>query len=537
MKMKKNLLIVLLCVFTLAGSLLWARGTEAGAAAEEGPVTVTLLQRQDPTGIGNFKTKGLYKFILDKFNIDLDINAVANVPFRERYRVTMMSGDLPDFIAGIGGVSSIEEINSFGMSGLIYPINELFPLMPNLVKFYDKNQFTKEAMTAVDGNIYAIPAGFTECPFYKGLAVQKNMLDDVGFDLSTVDTFDDYLEMFRALKKANEGKPVMSTRKGIHGVIWFWMDSVGLASGGVYFDDAQEKFLYPFANPDAKYVVDFCRKLYEEGIYHPNILTMGEDEWEPAASLLEWPSFIDSVISFGYRSETRYKLDHPDNPTDFRAVKPPKFNGKQIPWRNKQVQSEEILINAKTEYADKIVEMLDWFKSVEGFSVARYGIEGKNWVMLEGMPRVLYNFPGNEYEFPSEWKEKMGSQADMDEWWKTWGYVKFAADVGTPLFMLYQGHLVKTNKFIEDYFPIYADIYTAEPKPIVRFSKDDQEEMISLRNSLDTAAQEMVSKIIVGLAPMSDWDKLQEQLKKIGVDKLQELYAKAYKETKEAMGL
>ena len=63
---------------------------------------------------------------------------------------------------------------------------------------------------------------------------------------------------------------------------------------------------------------------------------------------------------------------------------------------------------------------------------------------------------------------------------------------------------------------------------MVTFIEEDQEEILSLRNSLDTASHEMCARMITGLATMSEWDTLQQQLKSIGVDRYVELYNKSY---------
>ena len=526
--MKRFLIVALLCC--LLTGFLWARGGGQTGAAADGPVTITLLQRQDPIS-GDYKTKGLYKFILDKFNIDLDVNFVANDPFTERERTAILSGDLPDFVAGTR--LSVAEVNQYGMDGMFYNMNDLLHVMPMVKKFLEEYPYTKNALTAADGNRYHFLGGYDTPVFYGGMGVQNNMLEDVGFDLSTVDDFDDHTAMFQALKKANGGDPVMSSRSGTTGIMSHWMASVGLTTGGITYDDAKDTFFYPFTSPDSKFVIGWMANLYAEGILHPDIIAHGEDTWEPEMGLLKWPAFIDCVFCFGYNHEERIKAEDPSNPIDYRAVKPPKYNGKQVPWRTRQVQGGEGYLNAATEHAEKIGEMIDYFRTDEGHAIGIYGMPGEDHVMIDGLPRLLYKITGNVYKFPAQYESKMKTAEEWTEFWPNgWGYIKIAGDPAQKMYQISGEHLNPEKKYGTDYFPVYSKIYTAAPAPAVPFLETDSEELISLRNALDTASEEAMAKILTGLAPLSEWDTLQTQLKSIGVDRYVELYNKSYAATK-----
>ena len=125
----------------------------------------------------------------------------------------------------------------------------------------------------------------------------------------------------------------------------------------------------------------------------------------------------------------------------------------------------------------------------------------------------------------------MGEEAFSDRQ-SSWAYVKFIRDMEDKIYQLSGEAFDPNSKFASDYAPVYDPIYTAPPAPTVAFLEDDQEEILSLRNALDTASFEMVSKMIVGIEPMSAWDDLQKQLKSIGVDRYVDLYNKSYAASK-----
>ena len=338
----KRLLIALVSVamLTAIGTVAWSSATEeqAAAPAADEMVTVTLLQRQDPLGVGDFRTRGLYQVILDRFALDVEARLMANQPFREQFKLIIAAGDMPDMLAGVSR-TTIDELNQWGTDGLLYPVDTLMHVAPELQRFYAQYPDAADYNTAPDGHTYNIPGGYDTPIFYHGTAVRKDLLDSVGFDLDGVKDFDDYLDMYRALMEANDGKPVMSTRSGVGGLMALPTKAVGLdGPSTISFDDEADRFFFPYTSDAARFAVGWVRQLYEEGILHADALIHGEDDWEPDMGELVYPAlFHDCVFCFTYNNEERYKREHPESMSNFVAVKPPEYQGELQPWRNRRV--------------------------------------------------------------------------------------------------------------------------------------------------------------------------------------------------------
>jgi hypothetical protein len=178
--------------------------------------------------------------------------------------------------------------------------------------------------------------------------------------------------------------------------------------------------------------------------------------------------------------------------------------------------------------------MLDWFRGEEGHAVSLFGIEGEDWVLLDGLPRQLYARAGNEYLFPEEWQSRIKSAEEFEAWNENWGYIKFAGDVAQKAWQLGSQHLknADTNKFLNDYVPKYSQVYGKSPSPRITFNEEEAEEIPSLRNALNTAAYEWVAKAIVGQVDMAEWDDFQGQLRALGLERYEEIYNAAYARTK-----
>ena len=538
----KRLLIALVSVamLTAIGTVAWSSATEeqAVAPAADEMVTVTLLQRQDPLGVGDFRTRGLYQVILDRFALDVEARLMANQPFREQFKLIIAAGDMPDMLAGVSG-TTIDELNQWGTDGLLYPVDTLMHVAPELQRFYAQYPDAADYNRAPDAHTYNIPGGYDTPIFYHGTAVRKDLLDSVGFDLDGVKDFDDYIDMYRALMGANDGKPVMSTRSGVGGLMALPMKAVGLdGPSTISFDDEADRFFFPYTSDAARFAVGWVRQLYEEGILHADALIHGEDDWEPDMGELVYPAlFHDCVFCFTYNNEERYKREHPESPSNFVAVKPPEYQGELQPWRNRRVGTGiEIILNADLPAwkAERIMGMLDWFRGEEGHAVSLFGIEGEDWVLLDGLPRQLYARPGNEYVFPEEWQSKVKSAEEFEAWDDNWGYIKFAGDVAQKAWQLGSQHLknADSNKFLNDYVPKYSQVYAATPAPRITFNEEEAEEIPSLRNALNTAAYEWAAKAIVGQVEMAEWDDFQGQLRALGLERYEQIYNDAYARTK-----
>ena len=72
-----------------------------------------------------------FKTMAEKLNIKLNIESVVHTEAANKFSITISSGKYPDVMAG-----SINDINTFGMSGAFIPLNELIEEhAPNIKKY------------------------------------------------------------------------------------------------------------------------------------------------------------------------------------------------------------------------------------------------------------------------------------------------------------------------------------------------------------------------------------------------------------------
>ena len=435
--------------------------------------------------------------------------------------------DLPDLIGGVGGVA---ELNQYGMDGVLYPVDSLQSVMPNLKAFYEKFPDALERNTAGDGHVYFVPGGYVESLWRHGTGVRADELAKVGFDPETADSYEGYTGAFSALRQANDGRPPISHRSGVYGLLRVPMWAAGLERRGMSYDDGSQSWFYNFTHPNARFVIEWLAENYRLGNFHPDILTMGEDIWEPAIAAFEFTGIIsENIYAFGYRAVTRAKADDPNLTAEYVALRPPKFNGEQLAWRQFPLGEPEVGLSADTQHAELIGSMLDYFKTVQGHAEARYGREGVDWVMHGGIPRIMYDIPGNEYAqlLRNEGFDVKTADA-YNTWWNTeWGYVKFPGDMAAFRWEFGATNMQQNPKWATDFNPKYDPVATLPPAPTVALGAAEQEEANSLMNSLNTAAGEFVANVIVGNRSIDEWPVFQDQLRSLGAERLAELYNSA----------
>ena len=537
--MKK--IISVLCALLLAGTL-WAGGGggSSSAAEMEGPVVITGTFRLPPDEF-QFDDSWLDDYINKTFNADLQL--VAEKWDQPKEQLMLTTGDFPDFMGNIGWAPQ-DQIDEMGRAGILQAVSDHFDKLPNLMAYFEKNPLERARLTSTDGKMYFVPSARGFSNPNKGIFVRTDLLDKQGFDFERVNpgTFDDHLAMYKAIRDAWGDYPLAS-RKGLTGCLLMTMNPMGLTdnnppSTAEYFIEAEDRFDYAFRHPDAKYAIEFLRTMYTEKIFHPDILTMTADEYEPQQALMKWPIVWADSYGFGLQRPTLAKAQDPNFEQEWASVLPPLWKGKQVPWRKSYISGRVMVVNSKIDpvVRDAFYKVVNWAYTTKANDMMVYGRENIDFVYVDGdLPVPLYSIPGQyEYKFPEGFQlprplgnkeDWIAMRAEHRVYLKPFQYLGGNERASTTLENVLPP---ETNYLVQDWIPKYGtQVYLAPPMPVYRMG-DDTEEMLGLRNSLKTAMEESVSKMMTGLAPMSEWDNLQTTLKKIGVDRYVELVNKAY---------
>ena len=252
-----KLLIVLVLVSLLVGGV-------GITAAQDEPVTIRFFHKwPEPEHIA------YYEWVIDQFeaeypNINVEMEAVADEPYKDKIRVVMASGEVPDVFFSWAGEFSWK----FARSGRALPLDDYF---------YGtdwEDQVVASALEPykLDGHLYGLPMRINA----KFIVYNKEMFEDLG--LAEPATWDEFLAACQALKDA---------------------DIIPIAFGNEF----------PWAS--SHYVGDFNAKLVAPEVRSADYLLEADPE-----TLFTDPGYVEALARFkllndeGYFNEGANGLQH-----------------------------------------------------------------------------------------------------------------------------------------------------------------------------------------------------------------------------------
>lgn len=152
--------------------------------------------------IADLNSNWFTKYLEGKTNIHLNWQLVPGetAALNEKKQLLLASGDYPDIF--MQGNLTKEEQLLYGQQGVLLPLNKLIDqYAPNIKKAFKDIPYLEKAITAPDGNIYAIPSvnECYHCQFSAKMWVNTKWLQKLG--LSAPKTTDDFYNMLKAFKE------------------------------------------------------------------------------------------------------------------------------------------------------------------------------------------------------------------------------------------------------------------------------------------------------------------------------------------------
>lgn len=204
MKQRICTLLALLLVCTLSATALaapeWLNTDSAIPIVKEGhekDVRLSVAVRQTSLQ-GNAEDIWFWEYAKQRLGLNIDVTQVQNPS--EYLNLTLASGDMPDILINMG--VSTQQMVTYGTGeGMFLPINEYIDeYMPSLAAIYAEHPEYREAITAPDGNIYAL-GNIGDAKSMSGVAqwyIQQAWLYELEIPLPT--TIDEFLDAMRAFK-------------------------------------------------------------------------------------------------------------------------------------------------------------------------------------------------------------------------------------------------------------------------------------------------------------------------------------------------
>lgn len=471
------------------------------------PTTLTWMVVSEKTDLNDSL---LAKEIEKRTGIKINFQAYSSATFNDKLKVTVASGKLPDIFHGL----TPSELKKIGKQKAVVAINEHLDMLPNFKRMYvDENPWVIPSYGDESGNIYTWPVANINRDVNHGFLYRKDIFDELG-----IKEWTNTEEFYQALKKLKEAYPdsypyASKTKEHIFRD-WAFGWGLGGANYPVYYDEASKVWKYATVQPEHKEMLDFMKKLYNEGLLDPEFMTDTDDSWTAKMT-----SGNKSFVTYDWigRLDLFYNQVKDQNPNyDLRYGNPvgPTGNGKTID----SITNGFSIAVANNDNKEAALKLLDYLTSPSGATLVTMGVEGETFKLegdkavypeLTDVPLVDISVLEDRYGL---WLQGLYVNADKRSVY--FNYTEKEQEA--------QDKLLNGNKF--------------EPlDPVLNFTDDETATIAEIQTSLKKLADEFNAKYILNKSyGDAQWQQWQTQAEKQGAKQLVDIFNAAQKRLDEA---
>jgi putative aldouronate transport system substrate-binding protein len=500
-------------------------------------VTISAFAPQS-ANIADLSTNWFTKFLEEKTNIHLDWQLAPgdNNAMKEKKQLLLVSGDYPDIF--MDGALTKEEQLLYGQQGVFIPLNKLIDqYAPNIKQAFNDVSYLEKAITAPDGNIYAIPSvnECYHCDFSAKMWVDSKWLKTLG--LSVPKTTDDFYNMLKAFKEKDPNGNKKADEIGLTGSPTGWHTDVAtfIMNAFVPYNEDNNFFMMSGGKletaadkPGFKSGLQYLNKLYSEGLIDKEAFTQKSD------ALVQKGNHPDVAIAgaipagwFGEFTDaspeaTRHKEYDPIAP----LTGP---DGSSFAYHTYGITNSAFAITKKAKNPEAAIRLVDYLYSEEGTVNSNFGEKGRNWVDAEASD---LNILGTQAKFKVK-ETTYGVGQVQNDHWNQMGPQLRSADFRNKAYTV--SHDEYTMDGLE--FRLYnatKNLYDGhQPKeefPNDLFLTSDQaNDVKQLKPILTDYIKQSMLQFIMGAKSLDkDWDAYLKGLKDSGIDKFIGIYQDAY---------
>lgn len=362
-----------------------AGGEGASKGGDDGPFEISISLNFDGQDIPE-PDNPVQKAIEEYTNTKLNINYVPGNAYQERLSTMIASGDMPQVVASYGPPKQSFLLSAF-QNDVFWDISPYIEEFPNLSKL---NPIIYENVS-FQGGIYGLPR---ERPLARDAFIYRaDWLEKLG--MKEPETIDEFYEMLVAFRDQD---PDGNNQNDTYGLSTGNlggsnpqpnMYAVFMGAPNVWEVDEDGKFTRDVFHPAYLEGLKFQRRLYEEGLMHPDFAVMdrpkieGEFTTGKAGVLL---NTTNTALTY----EARLKQTIPDAEVSFFSIL--SANGeKRVPAA---LGSNGILMFPKSsvpteEELKRILTFFDKLGDQEMVDLLAWGIEGVHHEIVDGKPQII----------------------------------------------------------------------------------------------------------------------------------------------------
>ncbi len=457
---------------------------------------------------------------LEKFNIKMNMNAIPSASFNEKRNTTLAGGDLPDLVMGVDK-STIDEYGPLGMFLNIYDYIDIMPNMAAAMENFPDLKATMYSPTEMYGMAAQMTtSGAVNTSAYFIPMIRADIMDELNLENPT--TYDEFYNVLKAMKDAYPDSYPWVNRQKINFIVSVMNPGLGInafpdglsGTGFAVWKEDTKTFTSILDEPNFKEFITFMNKLYNDGLLDPSYATDDTQTWESkivsGAGMFAVDYFArpEMMSTSGVSVNPNYSLE--------AMLVPTMEGGSQTVFSRLGIGSWNV-IDAKTANPERLMEFIDWWRyTEEGSLLMTYGVEGEHFTINEDKTITKIFLPGVTNSLDQD--AKLGT--NYMTWWSFrpdyYGYDLYDKDA-----------TYHTNQVWE----LVADKQIASPPTLIR-NADENAALAEYSVDLLDVQRNTLNEMIMGVRPVSDWDKVVKEWADAGytayLEQCNAVYARIY---------
>lgn len=444
--------------------------------------------------------------------VKLDWQVYPGSEFVQAMTTRLAAGtDLPDMFKVPGDDNTLVKL---AQDGIVAPLDEAIGQYGvNIQKLYDSYPDMKTGTTLSDGHIYSLPYSYYEQRYLKVpvIAIRGDWLEKLSLEVpKTLEDWTEVLQAFHDKDPNGNGEAdeiaiaafsLQNTDGGGLGVFAnAWGLRYGASSLGKMIDE-NNKVSYSQITPEFKEYLSWMNSLYAEGLIHPDV-TPDAQTVDQLIAGDRVGVYVNMVGSIPTKNASVQRAD--GGKGGYIPVMPPENinTGEQY----LEIQNGILFhfaVSKDCTQVDTAVKWLDYFyASDEGRRLAHWGIEGETYELKDGRPQLTPLVTENP------------DGLDVLSMQRSYGCFNN--------FLMFRDleFMKAVSKPVEVEFSEQNQERFVEPFPTVISTADEARRLASLLADITPYEEEMVTKFIMGLEPLSEYDSYLETMKGLGIEEV-----------------
>ncbi|CAK4845473.1 unnamed protein product [Aphanomyces euteiches] len=361
---------------------------------------------------------------------------------KQKWDLWLAGGDYPDVVP-----LDPDHVQKYKDAGAIIPLNDLIEKYGPHIKEKFGNYYN--LLKSEDGNIYSLYGVYrnTEAPAdaTPNWIVQYDVLKEAGYPvIKTLDQLYTVIESYQKNHPKIDGKDTI----GFSGAMKGWTLNIefnnpitfgaGLQDHGNFTIAADGKVSFNPVSDNAKFYYQFLNKLYNNGLLDKEIFSMDSGNM---VSKMSQGRVLAAFAPAWLYGDAEKAIRVAGKPERAYAKLPIYLNDSVVDHNNTSVPTGagtgQWVITKNTKHPERIIQFIDYLFSDEGQILTQWGIEGKDYTVVDGKrtetPEKMASMAADP-DFPYKEGFKSENTSSTGNWFGVGSGSKLAdGDYATPV--------------------------------------------------------------------------------------------------------